>query len=257
MKAQQANTVGTSDGVRGDEANKSPFRLFILPLLVVLCTLVYYFGELADWAVWEALRQEFFYGIHDVHRLLFLAPIIYAGYTARVKGAVIITLVAFAIFLPRAFFISPFPDPLLRMGLFTVIAGFIGSLVGIIRNESEWSRILKAMVLEERDKLLRIIDSLADGVLITDPDYRIRFMNSIMIREFGEGVGYPCYKHLHNLDAPCEKDCRIPDVINSKKVEKWECKFADGRIYEVVAAPYVDTDGIVCQLSIFRNITGR
>ena len=257
MKAQPTNTVVTSNGVRGNEASKSPFRLLILPLLIVFCTLFYYFGELADWAVWEAWRREFFYGIHDVHRLLFLVPIIYAGYIARVKGAVIITLVSFAIFLPRAFFISPFPDPLLRMVLFTVIAGVIGSLVGIIRNESERARSLKAMVLEERDKLRGIIDSLADGVLITGPDYRIRLMNSVMLKEFGDGVGSPCYKHLHNLDAPCEKDCLIPDVINSKKVAKWECKFADGRIYEVVAAPYVDTDGIVCQLSIFRNITGR
>ena len=88
--------------------NKATLRLFILPLLLVLCTSFYYFGELVDWATWEALRKDYFYGIHDVHRLLFLAPIIYAGYTARVKGAVIITLLSFAIFLPRAFFISPF-----------------------------------------------------------------------------------------------------------------------------------------------------
>ena len=68
-----------------------------MPLLLVFCTLFYYIGELVDWATWDALRREFFYGIHDIHRLLFLAPIIYAGYTARVKGAFIITLVSFII----------------------------------------------------------------------------------------------------------------------------------------------------------------
>ena len=234
---------------------KAYFRVFTLPLLLVICTLFYYFGELVDWAAWEALRREFFYGIHDIHRLLFLAPIIYAGYVGRVKGAIIVTLICFAIFLPRAFFISPFPDPLLRTVLFTVIAGVIGSLTGIVRNKSERCRQLETMISSERDKLLSIVDGIADGVLITGPDYRIRFMNSNMVTDFGDGTGSPCYKHLHNLDAPCEQDCKIPDVINKREIGKWECRFPDGRIYEVVAAPYVDLDGVVCQLSVFRNIT--
>ena len=113
------------------------FKPFILPLLLVLCTLFYYFGELADWAAWESLRASFFYSIHDVHRLLFLAPILFAAYTARVRGAIIVTLVSFVIFLPRAFFISPYPDPLLRMAIFTIFAGVVGVLVGVVRNQAE------------------------------------------------------------------------------------------------------------------------
>ena len=74
-------------------------RPFILFFLLVLCTLLYYFGELVDWAAWDALRNEFFYSIHDVHRLFFLAPIIYAGYVDRIKGALIITLVTLVILL--------------------------------------------------------------------------------------------------------------------------------------------------------------
>lgn len=111
---------------------------------MVFCTLFYYFGELVDWAAWEALRRNFFYGVHDIHRLLFLAPIIYAGYTARVRGAIIITLVSFVIFLPRAFFISPYPDPLLRMAIFTIFAGVIGYLVARLRDQQ-----IKCRELEE------------------------------------------------------------------------------------------------------------
>jgi PAS domain-containing protein len=235
--------------------NKATFRLFITPLLLVLCTLFYYFGELVDWATWDALRATFFYGVHDIHRLLFLAPIIYAGYHGRVKGAVIITLVSFIIFLPRAFLISPFPDPLLRMVIFTIFAGVIGALVGTIRNQSVRSQQLEAMIAGERDKLLKIVDGMADGVLITGPDYRIRFMNSNMVENFGEGTDLPCYKHLHNLDSPCAPDCKIPEVINRGEIGRWECGFPDGQTYEVMAAPYIDSDGVVCQLSIFRNIT--
>jgi PAS domain-containing protein len=235
--------------------NKLNFRPLIMPLLLVLCSLFYYFGELVDWAAWDILRVNFFYGIHDIHRLLFLVPIIYAGYTARVKGAVIVTLVSFVIFLPRAFFISPYPDPLLRMVIFTVFAGVIGSLVGMIRNQSVRSRQLELTVTGERDKLLKVVDEMADGIIITGPDYRIRFMNAKMTGAFGEGTGLICYQHLNNRDTPCQGICLIPDKINTEEIGKWEYKSSDGRIYEVVAAPYVDADGTVCQLSIFRDVT--
>lgn len=231
------------------------FRPFILPLLLLFCTLFYYFGELANWAAWDALRGEFFYGVHDIHRLLFLAPIVYAGYYGRVKGAVIVTLVSFAIFLPRAFFISPFPDPLLRMVLFTIVAGLIGSMTGVIRNQADRVKQLHVVVEDERNKLLNIIDSMADGILITGPDFKIRFMNSAMVKRFGDGTGLPCYQHMHKLDAPCGH-CMIPEVINNNEIGKWECRFDDDSAYEIVAAPYIDTDGVVCQLSIFRKVAG-
>ena len=237
--------------------NKVIIRPFIMSLLLVFCTLFYYFGELVDWAAWDALRTTFFYGVHDIHRLLFLIPIVYAGYTARIKGAVIMTLVSFIIFLPRAFFVSPFPDPILRMVVFTIFAGTIGCLTGIVHNEVERCQQLEVMVKAERDKLLNIVDGMADGVVITGPDYRIRFMNTKMVESFGEGAGLTCYQHLHNLDAPCQQECHIPDVINNEEIGKWECSFPDGKTYEVVAAPYVDTDGTVCQISIFRDITQR
>lgn len=116
---------------------KKLIKCAAVPVMLAVCSLVYYFGELIDWAAWDALRRDFFYGIHDVHRLFFLIPIVYAGYCGRVRGAVIVTLISFLVFLPRAFFISPYPDALLRMSLFTVFAGVVGGLVGQLRNECE------------------------------------------------------------------------------------------------------------------------
>jgi len=232
------------------------YRPYILLLLMILCSIFYYFGELVDWAAWESLRGSFFYGIHDVHRLLFLAPIVYAGYHARIKGAVIITLVSFIIFLPRAFFISPYPDPLLRMILFTIFAGVIGVLVGSIRNQVARYRQLEITETTGRDRMHNIIDSLADGIVITDRDYRIRFMNSSMVKEYGEGIGDTCYKHIRKADAPCQGTCKIHDVINGRQIQHWQCKLSDGKTYEITAAPYKDSDGTECQISVFRD-TGQ
>ena len=254
--SKQRNIRASSNRAREDEISKSNLRLFILPLLLVFCTLFYYFGELVDWAAWEALRLKFFYGIHDIHRLLFLAPIVYAGYIGRVKGAVIITLVSFMIFLPRAFLISPYPDPLLRMVFFTIVAGTIGVLTGTIRNKSERQTQLETLLESERDKCFGILERMADGVIITGPDYKVRFVNPSMIRDFGDGVGSYCYKYLHNLDSPCKQVCKLPTVIDGETA-RWEYTFPDGRTYEVMASPYIDSDGVVCQLATFRNITHR
>jgi K+-sensing histidine kinase KdpD len=233
---------------------KITYQPFVIPVLLIICSLFYYFGELVDWAAWDSLRLNFFYGIHDVHRLLFLAPIVYAGYIARIKGAVIITLVSFLIFLPRAFFISPYPDPLLRMVIFTVFAGVVGVLVGAIRNQAARSAYLERTIAAQRDRMYNIINNLAEGIIITGPDYVIRFMNTKMIQDFGNGVNYTCYQHLKGGAAPCGGDCMIDAVIKNRETATWACRMPDGRNYEVVAAPFMDNDGTLCQISVFRKL---
>lgn len=104
--------------------------------------------------------------------------------------------------------------------------------------------------------MLRILERMADGVVIIGPDYRIRFMNPAMIKDFGDGIGSYCYQCLYKLNEPCPQICRLPDVINGA-IEKWEYTLPNGRTYEVLASPYVDSDGTVCQLAVYRNITQR
>jgi len=271
MMSQQSNTLTSSDQIRKDEVDKpgvgrqtilvvlisrNSYSYYFLFLLFGCCTILYYFGELVDFFGWEALRWEFFYSVHDIHRLLFFAPIIYAGYVFGIKAAVIITIVAIMALLPRALFISPFPDPLLRTVLFIIVAGIMGYLTAKVRSESERRRRLEAQLISERDKLLGILERMEDGVFITGPDYRIRFMNPSMVKDFGEGIGSYCYEYLYKFDAPCQQICKLPDVINGA-IERWEYSFPDGRTYELLASPYVDSDGTVCQLATFRNSTQR
>ena len=220
------------------------------------CAVSYYFGEIADIAGWDLISWDFLYGVHDIQRLLFLAPILYAAYFFRVKGALSITLVSFIVFLPRALMMSPYTDPLLRPGLFTLIAGMVGVLVGVARNETERRRQLEELVRSERDKLMSMLDRMEDGVFIIDPDYRIRFMNPAMEREFGEGIGTYCYQYLRNSDVPCKENCKLLNVARGS-TDRWECSLPGGSTYDVIASPFTDSDGQVCQLAIFRNITQR
>lgn len=112
-------------------------RSYILLLLYGACALIYYFGELVDLFGWDFLRWDFFYGIHDVHRLFFLAPILYAAWNCGLKAVLIITIISTMTFLPRALFISPYPSPLVRMLLFSLIAGTVGVLMAIVRKKAQ------------------------------------------------------------------------------------------------------------------------
>ena len=232
------------------------YQLYILGLLLIYCTLFYYFGEIVDFFGWGSLRWDFFYGVHDVHRLFFLAPIVYAGYCFGVRASIIITIIVANIFLPRALFISPYPDPLLRAMLFIVIAGVLGYLVARVQNESKRRARLEALLRKERDRMMGILERMVDGVIITGSDYRVRYLNPSMIKNFSEGIDSYCYEYLHKRDSPCPDICQLSNVLKGEVV-RWEYTFPDGRTYEIVASPYIDADGTVCQLAIFRNITQR
>ncbi len=230
-------------------------RIFII-FLFIYYSVVYYFGEIVNLAGWEALRWDFFYSVHDVHRLFFLIPIIYASYVFRIKWGLLTLLASFVVFLPRAIFVSPFADPVTRMVVFIIVACIVAIITGIAANEYERRNRLEALIKIERDKLLGILERMEDGVFLVGPDYRIRFINPSMVREFGEGTGSYCYDYLKRSSGLCDRVCRLPDVIQGK-TERWEYTFPDDRTYEVIASPFTDSDGQTCQLATFRNITQR
>jgi hypothetical protein len=104
------------------------YRFYLLFFIFALCSVFYYLGEIVDFFRWDFLRWDFLYSVHDIHRLVFLAPILYAAYYFGMRATVIIIILTICAFLPRALLISPYPDPLLRAGLFTIIAGVVGIL---------------------------------------------------------------------------------------------------------------------------------
>src|SRR4030042_5937651 len=145
--------------------SRNAYRFYFLFLMWAFCTLFYYFGELVEFARWEALSWQFFYSVHDVHRLLFLAPIIYAAYVFGIQATLMMTVISLMTFLPRAISISPFPDPIGRMVVFSLIAGIMGYLTAIVRRESARRTRLETILTSEKDALLEILKSMQGGVL--------------------------------------------------------------------------------------------
>ncbi len=145
---------------------------------------------------------------------------------------------------------------MIRPSLFAVGAGLIGILIGVVRNQAEERRLLIDLVRAEKDAVINILEGMSDGVCIVGPDYKIRFMNQAMVRDFGPGTGLRCYELLHGFNEPCEQICELPRVLQGE-THTWEYTLPNGRTFEVVASPFVDFDGTVCQISTFRNITER
>jgi DNA-binding winged helix-turn-helix (wHTH) protein len=107
-------------------------RYFILFTLFGICTLFYYFGELAKELGWVSLQWDFLYQVHDVHRLLFLAPIIYTAFYFGARLVLLVSAASFIVFLPRAIFISTFPDPIERAIIFVLVETGVGLLIAAI-----------------------------------------------------------------------------------------------------------------------------
>jgi len=138
--------------------------------------------------------------------------------------------------------------------LFVTLGATIGPFAG--GNESEWARYLERVLRGERDRLVGMLNAMEEGVALVGLDRKIRFMNPSMMRQFGDGTGLYCYQHLHHFDEPCNDICKLPKVLQGA-TERWEYTFADGRTYEVIGAPFADSDQVPCMLATFRNVTQR
>jgi len=232
--------------------SKDFWRLYILAVLMVFCSIFYYFGEIVDLTGWESLRWSFFYGVHDIHRLLFLIPIIYTGYVFGTRAVILVTIVVVGICTPRALFISPFPHPILRPLVFILIAGTLGYLAALVRTRMKRRGYLESTMKREIDRLSALSDRMEEGVVIIGPDYRMRYFNSSIRGYIGEVTSPYCYKYLRGLDEPCGEVCKLSEVL-AGAVRRWRYELPDGRVFEVLASPCIDADGVVCQYATFRD----
>jgi PAS domain S-box-containing protein len=109
------------------KAIRKPGFWFILVLLVLI-SLPYYSEAFKHPAFLRDLMSDLRLERHAFERILYLAPIIWAGFIFGWQGAVITSIAALALMLPRVFFISAFP----RDSIFETAAVFIlGNVIAV------------------------------------------------------------------------------------------------------------------------------
>jgi signal transduction histidine kinase len=128
---------------------RSPHFWIIVALMAVL-TLVYYAGHTAL-ARFGAFFTDAY--LHDLHRILFLVPIVYAALTFRLWGAIGASSVFLIVVLPRAFY-SPYADPLLRPLVFVIFTGLIGVLAAVLMDRVDEEREMVRRLKESQEQLV-------------------------------------------------------------------------------------------------------
>ena len=108
----------------------------ILTGLLAVCIFQYYIDQTVLTGI-PFFKDSFFTGVHDINRALFLIPVIYSAIVFRVRGSLIVSVVFLAAILPRALFISTYPNPLYRALTFVAISALIGFLVATGINKIE------------------------------------------------------------------------------------------------------------------------
>ena len=100
------------------------------------------------------------------------------------------------------------------------------------------------------------ISESGEGLLIVEADYRISYMNPVMIDWFGEQTDKNCYRSLAGLEQPCPY-CQIESVVQQGETVTYQPTIVDGRTFEIVATPIGNPDGAISKMEIIRDITER
>ncbi|MBV5350567.1 histidine kinase, partial [bacterium] len=84
--------------------------------------------------------------------------------------------------------------------------------------------------------------------------YLIRYMNGQVKKVFGDQTGKVCHTTLGGSDTPCSY-CLFDEQLQTGTSFSTEITHPDGTIFNVVALPFVDTDGETCMLELMRDVT--
>jgi PAS domain S-box-containing protein len=129
-----------------------------------------------------------------------------------------------------------------------------------LEEESIERKQLEDALKSERDKLKALLDGLARtriGVDIVSNDYEVLQQNQTLVDRFGNIVGKKCYKEYMALDKPCSF-CPMVKALENKRLERAELLGANGRDYEILAAPLTNPDGTVDKaIEVVQDITER
>jgi two-component sensor histidine kinase/PAS domain-containing protein len=139
--------------------------------------------------------------------------------------------------------------------LFKEIVGDIAYALRHIEMEEEHKRAEEALRIE-RDNLTRLLESMEDGVYIVNQQYDIEYVNSLLMKEFGQPGKKKCYEYFHDRKEVCPW-CQSKDVFAGKTV-RWEWhSFKNQKTYDLIDTPLKKPDGTISKLEIFRDITER
>ena len=116
-----------------------------------------------------------------------------------------------------------------------------------------------------------IADSISDGIVLIDRDYKITFANTAVQRVFGtnNGVkGLTCHYLFHRLSSPCNnnyefKRCPLNEVVSTGKqmsvTYPFILKSGIKRIFNIAASPVINktNNDVLHIVKVLKDITDK
>jgi len=161
--------------------------------LFVLITLSHYSEALGYTELFTYIMPGTGLTRHALERILYLVPIIWAGFLFGFRGTIITSLAALACMLPRAIFISPSPtDAIAETGAVFVTGSAISSLLAfsmkLLHREREYTNQLRMAQQELRtseERYRELFESANDSIWLHDLQKNIIAANKSLSRLTG------------------------------------------------------------------------
>ncbi len=116
------------------------------------------------------------------------------------------------------------------------------------------SPTMRDAVQMERDRFMRILGAMNDGVFIINSQYGFEYINPVTERIFGPHNGKKCYEYFQGKTSTCPW-CHHHDVCDGKNIHRVSTSFKNDRVYDVFETPIRNPDGSVAKLGILHDIT--
>ena len=109
---------------------------------------------------------------------------------------------------------------------------------------------------DDLHKLITIFDLMADGVCLVNKNFTIEYMNSVLEKDFGNGVGKQCYEILENRLEICPR-CKAARVFDGETLRREMYSRRANKFYDIVEVPFEKEDGTIAKLSIYRDVSAK
>ena len=162
---------------------------WLILILLALITLPHY-EEALDYPVFLThVTSSLGLTRHAFERILYLAPIVWAGFLFGRRGAVVTSLVALACMLPRAVFISPSPaDAVFETSAVFVVGNVLAISFTALRKERERRsqlEITQAALQASEQRYRELFENALDAIWLHDLQENIIATNKSFVRLTG------------------------------------------------------------------------
>jgi len=196
---------------------RKPGFWLILVLLVVI-TLPHYEEALGHPAFLCYITHNLGLSRHALERILYLAPIVWAGFILGWKGAIITSLAALACMLPRAVFLSPSPlDAIFETSAVFIVGNVLAISFNALRKEREHRTQLEMAqqeLLASEERYRELFENALDAIWLHDVEGNIMAANKAAEKLTGYSVEKLTKMNVRNFLS--EESLRLAGQIRRK-----------------------------------------